>query len=405
VIPVPSGAIPVRDATTREVLYGARSTSFRFELLAHNPATGVESFAGLLDGVQLDGSLSWVSGAGVKKSGALSVVDLLEAGPGLTRIADVDLLRTRIRPVMVVEGLPEFPLGAYLVTAAPESWSGTGRTFALELHDKCTVLDQDAVEVSFTASATVPVLTVLSGLVESAGERITVDGQDVRTLTAPLVWEAGTSKLRIVNDLLAALNFNSLTIDALGNFQATPYVRPADRSIRYTMLNNVEGDALVRELSDGAESIYSPEWARDRDAYGVPNKVIAVAVGSGGEAPLSGTVSNTDASSPFSIVARGRTIVRVVSGVDVPDFTGSPDPAAATVAFLTARASEVLISSSSVQAGVSVKCLPIPVDLLEAVVFAHAPAGIDARHTVRRVSLALSFAGLMQLDLVEVQSL
>jgi len=404
-ITLPSGVVPVRDATTREVLYGARSTSIRYELLLHDPVSGVDSFAGLLDGVKPGGSLEWVSGAVVKKSGTLQVVDLLTAGAGLTRIADVDLLSNRVRPVMVVEGLPEFPLGVYLVTASPEAWSGTGRTFDLELHDKSTVLDQDAVEVTFTASAGVSVLSVVQAVIESAGERISVDGDDVRTLTAPLVWEAGTSKLRIVNDLLAALNYHSLWVDGLGSFRANPYVRPADRSIRYTVLNDVEGNRLRRELVDGAESIYEPEWSRDIDLHGVPNKVIAVAVGSGDEAPLSASVSNTDPFSPFSVAARGRTIVRVVSGVEVPDFTGLDDPAAATVTFLTGKARDMLISASSVQAGVSVKCLPIPVELLDAVVFAHAPAGIDARHVVRRASLQLSFSGVMSLELQEVLSL
>ena len=404
-ITLPSGVVPVRDATTREVLYGARSTSIRYELLLHDPVSGVDSFAGLLDGVKPGGSLEWVSGAVVKKSGTLQVVDLLTAGAGLTRIADVDLLSNRVRPVMVVEGLPEFPLGVYLVTASPEAWSGTGRTFDLELHDKSTVLDQDAVEVTFTASAGVSVLSVVQAVIESAGERISVDGDDVRTLRSPLVFEAGTSKLRIVNDLLAALNYHSLWVDGLGSFRANPYVRPADRSIRYTVLNDVEGNRLRRELVDGAESIYEPEWSRDIDLHGVPNKVVAVAVGSGDEAPLSASVSNTDPFSPFSVAARGRTIVRVVSGVEVPDFTGLDDPAAATVTFLTGKARDVLIRASSVQAGVSVKCLPIPVELLDAVVFAHAPAGIDARHVVRRASLQLSFSGVMSLELQEVLSL
>jgi len=405
-ITLPSGVLPVRDATTREVLYGARSTSFRFELLGHNPASGVESFAGLLDGVEPQGGLlEWVSGAGVKKSGSLTVTDLLVAGAGLTRIADVDLVRTRIRPVMVVEGLPEFPLSVYLVTASPESWSGTGRTFQVELHDKCTVLEQDAVEVTFTASASVSVLSVVQDLVVSAGERISVDGADVRTLTTPLVWEAGTSKLRIVNDLLAALNYNSLWVDGLGSFRATPYVRPADRVTRYTMLNDESGEQLQRELVDGAESIYSPDWSRDVDLYSIPNKVIAVAQGSGDEAPLSASVSNTDPVSPFSIAARGRTVVQIVSGVETPDFSGLADPAAATLAFLTDKARQVLVSASFVQAGVSVKCLPIPLELMDAVVFAHSPAGIDARHTVRRATVPLRFDGVMSLELAEVVEL
>ncbi|MEX1078876.1 MAG: hypothetical protein WED09_07195 [Homoserinimonas sp.] len=401
-VEVPAGVIPVRDLTTREILYGARTTSHRYELLEHDPLTGADSLIGFLDGVEPGGSLSWSSGTRVKKSGNLEVLDIPVAAAGLVRVGDIGLVTTRIRPVLVVEGLPELPLGVYVVTASPEAWSDTGRTFQLELHEKSTVLDQDAVEESFTADAVTPVLDVVKAVVESAGERISVDGSDTRTLTSPLVWDAGTSKLSIVNDLLSALNYNSLWMDGEGAFRATPYERPASRSIRYAMLNDEDGNRLVRELIHGDESIYSPEWNRDRDTYGVPNKVVAVQSGTGEGEPLSGSAMNENPESPFSYQTRGRWIVRPLGGVEVPDYSGEVDPIAATEAFLDAKALQSLIASSAVQAAVSVKCLPIPVELLEAVRFESTPAGIDARHTVRSVDLSLTFDGLMSLELQEV---
>lgn len=396
---LPAGLVPVRDVTTREVLYGARSTAYRYELLEHNTTTGVDSLVGFLDGVRDGGSMQWSSSASVKKSCTLSVVDLVKAGPGLTRVSDVNLISTRIRPVLVIEGLPEIPLGVYVVTAAPEQWDATGRTYSIELHDKSTVLEQDAVEVTYSVGTSTAVLGLVKAVVESAGELIDVDASDTRTLTSPLVWEAGTSKLRIVNDLLDALNYNALFVDGVGNFQATKYVAPADRSVRYSMLNDDSGARMVRELSDGQESIYLPEWKRDRDTYKVPNRVIAVAAGGGDAEPLSGTVTNEDSTSPFSFPSRGRWVTRVLDGVDVPDLSE-----AATVTFLEDKARQTLIAASAVQAAVTVTCLPIPIELLDALVFASTPAGINARHVVRGVSLGLSFAGVMELELQEVIS-
>jgi hypothetical protein len=396
---LPAGALPVRDLTTREVLYGARSTSYRYELLQHNVTTGVDSLLGFLDGVRDEGSMRWSSSSSVKKSCSLSVVDLVQAGPGLTRVSDVNLVTTRIRPVLVIEGLPEIPLGVYVVTAAPEEWAATGRTYSIELHDKSTVLEQDAVDVSYSVGTSTAVLQLVKTVIESAGELIDVDASDTRTLTSPLVWEAGTSKLRIVNDLLDALNYNSLFVDGVGNFRATAYVPPADRSIRYSMLNDDSGVSLVRELSDGDASIYLPEWKRDRDTYKVPNRVTAVAAGDGDAAPLSGTVTNEDPASPFSFPSRGRWITRVIDGVDVPDLSE-----VATVTFLEDKARQTLVAASAVQAAVNVKCLPIPLELLDVLVFASTPAGINARHVVRGVSLGLSFAGVMDLELQEVIS-
>ena len=403
-ITLPSGVVPVQDLTTRQILYGARETSHRFELLSHDPATGLDSLAGYLDGVEPGGSLRWSAGGRVKKRGNLTVLDLVTANPGQVRIADVNLVTTRIRPVRVVEGLPETPLGVYVLTASPEVWADTGRSYGLELHDKSTVLDEDAVENSFTAGVSDTVLEIVQGVVESAGETISVDGSDVRSLKTSMVWDAGTSKLSIVNDLLGALNYRSLWVDGVGAFRATPYVRPADRSIRYQMLSDA-GGPLVRELVDGDESIFSPEWTRDRDTYKVPNKVIAIAQGTGDTEPLTGTATNENPDSPFSFQARGRWIVRVLDNVDVPDFSGEADPEAATIAFLEAKAQQSLIASSAVQAAVAVACLPIPLELSDAIRFASAPAGIDARHTVRSVDLSLSFDGLMGLELMEVVDL
>lgn len=403
-IDLPSGIIPVNVKTTRGVLYGERNTSYRYEILSHNPITGLDSLEGYLDGVQPTGSLDWSSYGAVKKSGDLFVRDLEVAAAGKMRIRDVALTEMRIRPVLVVEGLPEIPLGVYLFTAAPEQWDSTGLTFALDLHEKTTVLDQDAFDQTFTADTATPVLEIVASVVASAGERIAVDASNTARLAAPMVWEPGeeTTKLRIVNDLLDAIGYNSLWMDGQGNLRATAYVRPALRSVRYSMLTDENGDRLPRELVDGDESIYLPQFDRDRDIFRVPNRVRAVQSATGDGEPLVGVASNEDPDSEFSFQARGRWIVRTVREVNVPDFSAEPDPDAATVAFLNERARQALVAASAVQAAVSVTCLPIPIELLDAVRFVNTPAGLDALHVVRRVGLQLRPDGLMSMDLQEV---
>lgn len=406
---LPSGILPIAAPDVAAVLYGARDTSFRFELLEHDPVTGVDSLAGYLDGVDpTSGSLSWSSSAAVKKSGTLTVVDVQTAARGLTRVADINRVTSRIRPVRVIEGLPETPLGVYIINGAPEKWDGTGRTYEMVLQDKSSVLAQDAVETSFTAPTSVPILSIVADVIESAGEHIDVDLSDERTLSSARVWKAGTSKLRIVNDLLIeSLGYNALWVDGPGNFRATPYVEPARRSIRYSVLNDESGARLVRELIDGPQSIYQPDWTHDRVSYKVPNRVIAVAQLVGDEDPLVGVATNTNPDSPYSTVSRGRVIVPD-SGpitVDVPDMSGESNPSAATIAFLEDAARRSLIARSAAQSVVSLKCLPIPIELMDAVRFAHTPAGIDARHVVRSASVPLSFDGLLELELTEVTDL
>lgn len=392
-IPVPSGVVPIRVLTAGEVLYGSRKTSYRWEVLTHSG--GVDSLAGILDGVVDESAwLAWETYNAVKGSGGLRVLDLAVAQPGYLKLSDLNLVSVRLRPVLVIDGLPEIPFGVFLITSAPEEWSGTGRVVSLELLDRATVLDQDKVDVSFTVDSVTPILSAVASVVASAGEQISVDAAVVTKLANAMVWDVGTSKLQIVNDLLKALNYSSLWVDGVGSLKATPYQLPADRSMTYELLN------FTRELVDGERSIYADSWTRDLDFFNVPNKVVAVQSGSGGKAALAGVYSNTDAGSPFSYPARGRWITRVLENVDAPEGID-----AVVVAFLEAKARASLVAASSVQSQVEVKHLPVPLRVSDVLRFANAPAGIDARHVVMSVRLDAHPLGLMSSKLQEVVSL
>ena len=396
---LPPGVVPIRDLTTSEILYGSRVTAVRFELLTHDPATGLDNLTGYLDGVELDGSLTWASSEAVKRSGTMTVLDLDTAAAGLTRIRDIDLVTTRIRPVLTVQGLPDQPLGVYVITAAPEEWTATGRRFKVEIHDKSTVLNEDLISETYAVTAGTNILSAVQSVIVSAGETFTVDASQTAVLKADQSWPVGTPKLQIVNDLLAVLLYNSLRIDGVGAFKATPYVDPADRPTSYAVLNDANGDPLARELVDGDASIYSADWNLTRDSYQVPNRVVAQEQGTGTGAPLEGVATNTNPASPYSEPSRGRYIVKVLPSVPVP--AGSD---ADVIAFLEGTAQRSLVALSAVQASVSVSCLPIPIDLLDAIRFQSTPAGVDARHTVQGVTVGLSFDGLMGLTLQEVVS-
>lgn len=388
----PSGVLPVVDLTTEQVLYGSRTTSYRFELLAHN-ADGTDSLTGYLDGVQESGTLQWQSNSAVKGGGSLKVTDLAVAQPGLTRIADVDLPQARIRPVLVIDGLPDIPLSVYLITKSSDTWADTGRTVTLQLLDRSTVLDQDETDSTYTAPTGTPVLTLVANLIATSGEQFKPNASDTRGLTAALTWPVGTSKLTIVNDLLSALGYGSLTVTGQGDFQATPYVVPASRPIGYELLNGID-----RELVDGETGIYTPDWTNDLDSFQVPNKVVAVGNATGSAAPPIGQATNTDPTSPYSYAKRGRWITQTITGIDVPTGTDA-------VTFLNGKARASLIASSSPQATINVKHLPLPLRVGDVIRFASAPAGIDARHVAQSLQLDLTPTGLMTSTLQQVVNL
>jgi hypothetical protein len=390
-VALPSGVVPVKSLTTNEILYGSRTTSYRWEVLTHTG--GVDVLAGYLDGVLSGGaSLSEQLYASVKGSGNVKVADLETAQAGFMRVRDLVLTSVRLRPVLIIEGLPEIPLSVFLIGAAPEEWSDTGRILSLELLDRATVLDQDSIDVTYTVDTTVGILAAVATVIASAGESITVDATVTTALSSTMVWPVGTTKLQIVNDLLGALNYNSLWVDGTGSFRATPYVLPADRSLTYELLN------VVRQLVDGEKSIYGTEWSRDQDLFDVPNKVIAVQAGTGDTEALTGSYTNTDVDSPFSYPSRGnRWITKVLQRVETPEGTELE-----VIDFLEAAARRSLIASSSVQATVEVACLPIPVRVGDVIQFKNVPAGIDKRHVVTEKNLAANPLGLLKLKLQEL---
>lgn len=391
---MPTPIIPVKDLSTSDVLYGDRVTSYRWEVLTHSSVTGVDTLQGVLDGVS-EGSLSWVQNATVKGGGKAKLIDLDAAQAGMLRVADLALESVRLRPVCVIAGLPENPLGVFLVSAAKEGWSDTGRVWSIELLDRCTVPAQDKVAQSYSVAAGTLILQEVKAILLSAGEAITVDAASTLATSSGMAWEAGTSKLKIINDLLDVAGYNALWMDGYGNFQTTPRVLPANRSVMYEMLG------VPRELVDGSQSIYRPEWELDRDSFEVPNRVIAIqAAGGGDAAAIVGYWDNTDPNSPYSYPARGRWVPHTIDQVECPAGTG-----AEILAFLQARARATLIQMSAVQAQVKIEHLPIPVRVSDVVRFANSRAGVNGRHVLTRIQLDTSPTGLMKSTLQEVISL
>ncbi|QWS69685.1 hypothetical protein SEA_WILLIAMSTRONG_18 [Microbacterium phage WilliamStrong] len=292
--------------------------------------------------------------------------------------------------------IPEIPWGTFLLEKSSEEWEDTGRVWKLSMLDRTTVPSQDVVDQSYAVAAGTNILQEVRSILASSGEYMAIDQSVTLATRSGMVWEAGTSKLNIINDLLDAAGYNSLWMDGWGNFQATPRVLPADRSIEYELLTGVS-----RELVDGAKSIYGSEWTRERDSFKVPNKVIAIqAAGGEDDEALVGQWTNEDPTSPYSYPSRGRWIPEVLDSVECPEGTD-----AEIIAFLQARARATLIQMSAVQAEVKVEHLPIPVRVSDVLRFANTRAGIDARHVITRLDLETSPTGLMKSTLQEVISL
>lgn len=344
-----------------------RASSVRVELL-----TAAEAPAGTLDGVR-GGSVAYTAAKSVHGSASLTVEDNGQS---------VDWLTVRIRPVITIEGYGDTALGVFLVSEAPESWGDTGRTWAVKLLDKCTILDQDAVDAAYALDAGTVVTTAIVTLIQSTGETNSAITPSTATLVNPLVWPAGTTKLQIVNDLLSTINYFSLFCSGDGQFRGEPYVKPASRP-------------TVWDFLDGSDCIYLPMLTKDVDLFAIPNKIIAITQGDGTTAALTSTATNTDVSSPYSTVSRGRTITYVASGVEAADQ-----------ATLDAFALRRLIELTTPTASIEIQHAFVPaVAFNRAVNFRRQPASIDARHVVSRTETSLDPTALTRSTLTEVVDL
>lgn len=331
-IQLPAGvrAIPVRLGLDNR-LAGVRVTRYRYDLLDND-----ENLLGTMTSVQ-SGSLDWSSFTAIKGSGTCTVKD---RGQGY------DWLNLRIRPTAILDTTDEHPLGVFIPSAPVEDWDDTGRVWNLELLDKNSLLDQDVAmgsdgnPVTYTVAAGANILGAVATIIQGIGESAAALTPSAAVLAAPMVWETGTTLLRIVNDLLEAAGYSSLWCDGMGQYRADPYVSPRDRVPVYEDL---------APFHRGDTSLMSPQMTRDRDIYSIPNRYVAVSAGTDTAEALVAVATNTDPASPFSYPSRGRWITRTSTGVE-----------AASQAELDARAKMGLAQASSVQNGLALSHQYLP---------------------------------------------
>jgi len=236
----------------------------------------------------------------------------------------VDWLNVRIRPMISISRLGggddpdgrQVPTGVFLCAAPVENWGDQGLSRQVELADKLSVLDQDIASgdpdgiAAYSVDVGANVIDTVKTLIEETGEVTPAIEPDATVLAAAMVWQVGTTRLRVINDLLDAAGYFSLFCDGWGRYQAVPYVQPSDRVPVYES---------IAPFSDGPQSLMDPSWIRDRDIYSIPNRYLVIGQGDGDNAALTSVATNEDPGSPYSYSSRGRWITQVEEGVEAAD--------------------------------------------------------------------------------------
>lgn len=355
--------IPMQDPT-----YGNRTQWFTYELLDTDGAP-----KGALSGVT-GGTLEWHASASVKGGGRITVQQASRS--------DHNWLKRRVKIVMHIEGLGKTPLGVFIPSAPSENWDDLNLSLELDLLDTSSILDNDYMAQTYTVPAGTVVTERVRDIIWSAGENAGAITHTADTLAHSMTWEAGTSKLEIINDLLSAANFFSLRADGHGRFRVEKYQSPAIRPV-------------VARLYDNDQSIYSPVFTYEKDHWSVPNKVIFIGQGSGEEEALTSVVTNENPNSPYSYQNRGHWIVDVTSGVEATDQGA-----------LDAQARKRLAEVTSPTGTLSIDHAPLPsLTINDAVKFRRNEADIDIRATVQSTQISLDATALQRTELQEVVSL
>lgn len=195
---------------------------------------------------------------------------------------------------------------------------------------------------------------------------------------AAVEYDPGTPKIKIINDLLSAINYNSLSFDENGVAIVSPYVSPSERNPGYS-------------YSDTTDSVINPGVKQDLDVFSVPNTWVLV-VSEPDRTVLSSTYVNSDPSSPTSTVNRGRTIVKYVTGVSAADQS-TLDAKAARAAFDASQIFETVTFSTAIMPfhsgndvlSIRLGSLAIDAKYVETSWSFPLESGGSMRHSVRRV--------------------
>jgi hypothetical protein len=301
------------------------------------------------------GDLDGVTGGDVKiealsRLGGSGTLELDDLGQG------IDWLNNRVQVIYDpgITGIAAWPV-ATMLFSSPKLARHDGRSgLTVELLSKLAVIDEDAVENVYSLAAGANIITSAVTLIQSTGEtRISFTGSSA-VLANPQTWDAGTSKLTIINDLLAAAGYWGLWVDGSGLFRVEPYIDPAHRSVAYT-------------FEAGEASIHKPDWGREQDLSSVPNKYVVIGQGSDDTPPLVGVALNQDPTSIYSFQSRGRWITRTETGVEGADQSVFDQ--------LAARG---LLAGMSPVGKLSVTHAPLPLDPNDRVTFRPRTYSVDA---------------------------
>lgn len=261
---------------------GPRRISFRYDRLDK-----ANNYLGPIVDV-IGGSIDYNMLADIKRTGKFTVRDT----------AVINYISDRIRPwirlAMPDGGYVEWPQGVFLLSTPKRTRAIDGViTRDIDAYDQLLILKETKSPGRYTVASNALYTTAIKALSDADGLTSSIIPSTLR-LPSAMEWDPGTSHLQILNDLLAAINYESAFFNELGTLICRPYLSPAIRGAEYAYLT--DSSSVIKGALD-----------QTIDLFSVPNQWVLV-VSEADQAPLVATYTNTNPASVTSTVSRGRTI-------------------------------------------------------------------------------------------------
>lgn len=276
---------------------GSRMLSFRYDLLS-----GTGLFIQPLTNIQsCKISQNWL--ADIKRTAVFTVQDT----------GEINYLSDTIRPWIRLHLPPygpddwvEWAQGVFGLSSPTRHADGAEVvTRQVDAYDMLQKYADDRVSSRYvvsTGTSYTNAIGVLLGLSPFSRRRLTFSGS---LLPGFREWDPGTSKLRIINDLLAAINFESLSFAEDGTAVTQRYISPQERAEEYT-------------YADDQNGVMIPEVDQTLDLFSIPNRWTLV-VSEPDQPMVISTYTNTDPGSLTSTVRRGRIITDFRTEIEAAD--------------------------------------------------------------------------------------
>ena len=214
-----------------------------------------------------------------------------------------DMFADRLRPVMSINGT-DYPLGVFMIVAAPIEDDGKERCYNVEAYDETMVLKQSAVTMRRYFVSSTTYLSALNTLIASCGlSRIMSDNTAVGLHTAR-EYAVGTQYLSIINELLSEINYAPIHAGANGYL----YLEEKKTKIVADFVYTDENSKLIDTIKT------------DTDIYSLPNVIVGYTSSPDTNTVLKYKRTNSNPGSAISTVKRGYNVVETIELSDCPDY-------------------------------------------------------------------------------------